>query len=313
MEIIKNIDQIDKPFENAVITIGNFDGVHLGHQSLLNRVVKKAEQINGRSIAMTFDPHPLKILGVNPPPVITRIDQKTELIKACGIDVLLCFAFDRGFSLTSAHDFVEHCLVKKLGMKIIIIGPDYTFGKNKQGNVDLLKELGEKFGFQTIVSSTINISEHKDLDQFDRISSTKIREIVMQGDVNRAKKYLGRYYQIRGKVIVGRKRGGSQLGFPTANIKLHDELCPKFGVYAVIIETIKGNFKGVANIGISPTFDDKEFTIEVHILNFDYDIYNTKIRVNIVERLRDEIKFHSIEKLSSQIFKDIEVAKKILR
>jgi len=163
-------------------------------------------------------------------------------------------------------------------------------------------------GFETIISAwtTDKDSGNK------RISSTRIRDIVSAGRVDQAMKYLGRHYQIRGKVIKGRERGGSKLGFPTANIKLHDELCPKIGVYAVLVETSMGNFKGVANIGFSPTFGDHMFTIEVHILNFNHDIYNTRIRVNMVKRLRDEKKFDSIEQLSEQIRQDIEISKEIL-
>lgn len=308
MQLLKTIDQIVAPFKNAVITIGNFDGVHLGHQSLFAQVKKKAKQINGTSVAMTFSPHPLKALGMSAPPLITRQDQKIELITACGLDVLLCLPFNKEFAAISAHNFIESFLVNKLGMKAIIIGEDYSFGKNRTGNIKLLKKEGQRLGFETLVSPWINDSD----TGLKRISSTRIREIVSNGKVNQAMKYLGRHYQIRGKVIKGRKQGGSQLGFPTANIKLHDELCPKPGVYAVTVETTKGNFWGVANIGFSPTFGDQMFAIEVHILNFDHDIYGTRFRMNMVERLRDEKKFSSIAKLSDQIKHDIEIAKDIL-
>ncbi len=308
MELIENLNQIDTPFKNAVITIGNFDGVHKGHQTLLRQVIEKTRQIDGTSVALTFDPHPQKALGISAPPLITRKDQKVELIEACGIDVLLCIPFDKAFAAISALDFIEKILVNKLGMKAIIIGADYSFGKDKKGNVNLLISEENRLGFTTIVSPWINDTD----SEVERISSTRIRKIVMEGKVDQAMKYLGRHYQIRGKVIKGRKRGGSQLGFPTANIKLHDELCPKLGVYAVTVETCNGNFWGVANIGFSPTFGDQMFTIEVHILDFDQDIYNTRIRVNMVERLRDEIKFSSIDDLSEQIENDIKIAKDIL-
>lgn len=308
MELIENIDQINSPFKNAVITIGNFDGVHKGHQSLFQQVIEKAKQINGTSVAMTFDPHPLKALGISGPPLITRRDQKLELIEQCGIDVLLCIRFNMDFAAITAHDFIETFLVNKIGMKAIIIGADYSFGKDRLGNVDLLKTEEDRLGFKTIVSPWINNTD----SDLERISSTRIREIVREGNVDHAMKYLGRHYQIRGKVVKGRERGGSQLGFPTANIKLHDELCPKLGVYAVTVETTKGNFQGVANIGFSPTFGDQIFTIEVHILDFNHDIYDTRIRVNMIKRLRDEQKFADIHELSEQIKKDIETAKDIL-
>ena len=309
MQLIENLNQIDRPFKNAVITIGNFDGVHKGHQSLFRQVIETAAQIDGTSIAMTFDPHPLKALGISAPPLITRRDQKIELIEACGLDVVLCIPFNKEFSQISAHDFIEKLLVEKIGTKAIVVGADYSFGKDRGGNVDLLEEEGPKLGFKTIVSDWINGIGIEN----ERISSTRIREIVMDGWVEEAVKYLGRHYQIRGKVIKGRERGGSQLGFPTANIKLHDELCPKVGVYAVTVETSVGKYMGVANIGYSPTFGDDMFTIEVHILEFDHDIYGTRIRVNMVHRLRDETKFNSIEELSRQIEHDIMTAKDILK
>jgi riboflavin kinase / FMN adenylyltransferase len=309
MELIENIDQIDASLKNVVFTTGNFDGVHRGHQSLCRQVIEKAKQINGTSVVMIFDPHPLKTLGKKSPAPITKRDQKIELIEKCGIDLLLCIKFDKNFASTTAIDFIKNILVKKIGIKKIIIGEDYSFGKNRTGNIELLKEQGRKLGFETIISPWTTDTDAGN----KRISSTRIREIVMEGKVDQAMQHLGRHYQIRGKVIRGRERGGSKLGFPTANIKLHDELCPKLGVYAVTVETIKGNFKGVANIGFSPTFGDHMFTIEVHILNFDYDLYNTRIRVNMVERLRDEKKFDSIALLSSQIKKDIKTAREILR
>jgi len=309
MELIEDLNQIKAPFTNAVVTIGNFDGVHKGHQALLDQVIERGARSDGTCIAMTFDPHPLRALGLSSPPLITRRDQKIELIESSGIDVLLCLPFDKAFAQISAREFIEDILVKKIGMKTIVIGPDYTFGKNRAGNIALLKAKGEELGYATIVSDWIRDVE----TDRARISSTRIRELVMDGHVDRARHYLGRFYQIRGKVIKGRKRGGSQLGFPTANIKLHDELCPKFGVYAVTVETVQGRFKGVANIGFSPTFGDQMFTIEVHIIDFKENIYGSRIRVNMVERLRDEIKFSSIEQLSGQIRKDIEKAKEILK
>ncbi len=309
MELFENIDQISSPFNRAVVTIGNFDGVHKGHQALMHQVIEKADEIGGTSVAITFEPHPLRALGLASPPLITRHDQKFELIEQTGIDVLICIPFTKEFAAIPARDFVTDMLVEKIGMKAIIIGPDYSFGKGRTGNVGLLQDMGKSLGFETIMSTWI-----KDANGgTERISSTRIRELVMDGHVAQAVKYLGRYYQIRGKVIKGRKRGGSQLGFPTANIKLHDELCPKLGVYAVTVETIKGNFPGVANIGFSPTFGDHMFTIEVHILDFDHDIYGSRIRVNMVARLRDEKKFSNIQELSGQIRQDIETAKEILK
>jgi riboflavin kinase/FMN adenylyltransferase len=309
MIIIEDINKIAKPYKNAVITIGNFDGVHLGHQALFYNLIEKAATLNGTSIAMTFEPHPIRVLKKNNhPPLITLYEQKVELIEKAGLDVLICIPFTQEFAAIPAKEFVKDILVKRIGIKAIAVGEDYTFGKNREGNIDLLKTLGNQCGFEVIVIDELHISNTYP----ERISSTKIRELVMAGKVAESQKLLGRYYQIRGKVEVGRDRGGKLLGFPTANINLYDELRPKIGVYAVIVECKGENFKGVANIGYSPTFDDYIFTVEAHILDFKENIYGQKIRVNFIDRLRDEKKFSNISELSEQIKKDIIKARKIL-
>lgn len=313
MELIEEIEKITKPYEKAVVTIGNFDGVHKGHQMLFHRVIQEAKAIGGTSVAITFEPHPLRVLGKEGPPLITRKDQKFELITASGIDVLICIPFTTTFAAISATHFVQNLLVEKIGMEAIVVGPDYTFGKDREGNVDSLVKAGKSLGFRVIIPEWFTTSGTQDGSENDRISSTMIRELVMEGRVDEVPQYLSRYYQIRGKVIKGRKRGGSQLGFPTANIKLHDELCPQMGVYAVTVETIKGKYNGVANIGYSPTFDDHLFTIEVHILDFSDDIYDTRIRVNMIKRLRTEKKFDGIDALAAQIQSDIETARALFK
>jgi riboflavin kinase/FMN adenylyltransferase len=309
MKHIDNLELITKPFDKAVITIGNFDGVHIGHQALFHEVIEKAEAINGTSIAMTFNPHPVRVLKKNGnPPLITVHEQKTELIEKTGIDVLICIPFTLDFAAIPAIDFVRDLLVKRIGMKAIVVGKDYTFGKDREGNLEFLKKCAKKYDFEVIVADWIPISNNIE----GRISSTKIREMVTAGKVDEAQQLLGRYYQIRGTVMTGRNRGGRLLGFPTANIKLHDELCPKTGVYAVTVEFMKSEYKGVANIGYSPTFEDNIFTVEVHLLDFDENIYGRNIRVNFIKRIRDELKFADIGELSGQIKKDIDEARRIL-
>jgi len=309
MKIIKNLDDIKEPFKKAVITIGNFDGVHIGHQALFHEVIEKADAIDGTSIAMTFEPHPIRVLKENShPPLITLYEQKVELIDRSGIDVLICVPFTRKFAAISARDFVEDILIRQIGMTIIVVGEDSAFGKNREGNIDQLRTFAELFDFEVILADWIQESNNSS----GRISSTKIRELVISGHLAEVPKLLGRYYQIRGVVATGRNRGGRLLGFPTANINLHDELCPKTGVYAVTVEFRDAKYKGVANIGYSPTFDDHVFTVEVHILNFDKNIYGQKIRVEFISRIRDEKKFENINALSEQIRRDIEKAQKIL-
>ena len=308
MEFVGQIEKITKPYKNAVITIGNFDGVHLGHQALFQKVIEKAEEIGGTSVTVTFEPHPMRILKKNDhPPLITLYEQKVELIESSGIDVLICIPFNKEFAALTASEFVEDLLVNHFGMKAIVVGEDYTFGKNREGNLDLLRKFSMHLGFEVVVVNWIQLT-----DWPGRISSTSIRELVMDGKVAEAQKLLGRNYQIRGIVTTGRNRGGKLLGFPTANIKLHDELCPKTGVYAVTVEQTDKEYKGVANIGYSPTFGDHVFTVEVHILDFDENLIGLKIRVNFIKRLRDEIKFSSISELSEQIKKDIKKARTIL-
>ena len=309
MELIEHIDEIEKPFENAVITIGNFDGVHIGHQALFHEVIEKADALGGTSIVMTFEPHPSRVLKQSDhPPLITLYEQKVELIASSGIDILICFPFTREFAAISAKEFVEDILLKRIGIKAIVLGRDYTFGRNREGNLELLQTYAENLGFEVIVADWIQTLN----TQPGRISSTHTRELVMAGKVADAQKLLGRYYQIRGIVATGHNRGGRLLGFPTANITLHDELCPKTGIYAVTVECGNKQYKGVANIGYRPTFDDHEFAVEVHILDFNDDIYGHKIRINFIQRIRDEIKFSNISELSDQIKKDIVKAREIL-
>ena len=306
---IKRIEDVTEPFNNAVITIGNFDGVHIGHQALFHEVVEKADAIGGTSVAMTFEPHPLRVLQQNNRlPLITLVEQKTELIERSGLDVLICVPFTREFAAMTARAFVADLLVTTIGMKAIVVGEDYSFGQNREGNIELLRSFAPEFGFEVIVADWIKTArEYK-----DRISSTRIRDLVMEGRMEQAQKMLGRNYQIRGKVVAGRDRGGKLLGIPTANINLQDELCPKSGIYAVTVDHGRNSYMGVANIGYSPTFDDHQFTVEVHILDFDQTIYDDDIRVNFVQRIRDEIKFTSIDHLKDQIHKDIAVAREIL-
>lgn len=310
MQLIRNIEEIREPYKNAVITIGNFDGVHIGHQALFHEVIEKAESLKGTSVAMTFEPHPIRVLKQNgSPPLITLYEQKLELISRSGIDVLICIPFTREFASITAREFVENILVGRIGTKAVVVGGDYSFGKNREGNIEVLKTYAQELDFEVIVADWIQ----KPGNGAGRISSTRIRELVTEGNVFEAQKMLGRYYQIRGTVEKGRNRGGKLLGFPTANIKLYDELAPKTGVYAVTVECGQGNkYKGVANIGYSPTFDDHIYTVEVHILDFNDNLYEQTIRVNFIARLRDEKKFSGIAELSEQIRKDIITAREIV-
>ena len=309
MKVINSLEEVNRPFKRAVVTIGNFDGVHLGHQAIFHEVIERTESIGGTSVAMTFDPHPMRVLKKNNhPPLITILEQKIELIARADLDVLICVPFTKEFAALTPREFVEDILIRKIGMAAIVVGHDYSFGKDRAGNVGMLRTFAELFDFEFILADWIQMAK----TESGRISSTKIRDLVMSGRVDRAQPLLGRFYQIRGTVTTGRNRGGKLLGFPTANIILLDELCPKTGVYAVTVESEGKQYDGVANIGYSPTFDDHIFTVEVHILDFDKNIYGGKIRVNFIRRIRDELKFSNISELSDQINKDVIAAREIL-
>jgi riboflavin kinase/FMN adenylyltransferase len=309
MKVVHGLDSIDKPFTRAVLTIGNFDGVHLGHQALFNEVISRARAIDGTAVAITFDPHPIRVLQNNGhPPLITLGEQKVELIRQTGLDALVVIPFTPEFAQISAREFLEDILIGRLGMAGFVVGGDYAFGRNREGNIDFLREASERLDFFVVVADWIQAP----LEGSGRISSTRIRELVQDGEVREARRLLGRPYQVRGTVLHGRDRGGKLLGCPTANLALQDELAPKTGIYAVTVEYDGDIHPGVANIGWSPTFDDHLFTVEIHLLDFSGDLYDKQIRVNFVERIRDEKKFSGISELAEQIQRDIAAAREIL-
>jgi riboflavin kinase / FMN adenylyltransferase len=309
MQHIQGLNEICHPFKRAVVTIGNFDGVHIGHQALFYEVIERAHVIDGTSIAITFEPHPLRVLKKNAsPPLITMFEQKVELIERSGIDVLISIPFTLEFAAISAQSFVEDLLVRRIGMKSIVVGEDYAFGRDREGDIDLLNSLAPRMGFEVVVTGMIRTLQ----GILERISSTAIRELVQAGEMQQACRMLGRHFQILGAVVPGRDRGGKLLGFPTANLKLDEALCPKAGIYAVTVETQGRLLQGVANIGYSPTFDDRQFTVEVHILDFKEIIYGQRLRVNFIKRIRDEKKFASLAALKDQIAEDAQTARRLL-
>lgn len=306
MEVINDLKQISNVYRNAAVTIGNFDGVHIGHQALFRKTIEKAHTLEGTSVVLTFEPHPLRILNPNRHfSLITLYEQKVELIRETGVDILVCVPFTQEFAATTAHSFVQNVLCDTIGMKAVIVGPDHTFGRSAEGNLASLREMGSIYGFEVVVSRWIEWGRR-------RISSTEIRKLVREGKMEQAAKLLGRHYQVRGTVIHGRHRGGKLLGFPTTNLRLHNELCPKKGVYAVMVECNGIGYQGVANIGCKPTFDDGEFGVETHILDFERQVYGQSIQVNFVRRLRSERRFPSPQALALQIRQDVREGREIL-
>lgn len=301
MEIILGIDQIKKPFLNPAVTLGNFDGVHLGHQKIFEKVKEEARKIHGESVVITFEPHPLKILSPEQcPPLLTPFRKKMMLIEKTGVEKVLCIQFTRAFAELSPVEFVKSVLLGKVEAKKIIVGYNYRFGRGKSGDVDSLKENCALFGVDVEVVEALRVTD-------TIVSSSKIRELIRDGEVKKASKLLGRDYPVIGQVIEGTKRGHA-LGFPTANLEMAEELYPKPGVYAVSVNWHQQCFNGLANIGFNPTFDAKAVSLEVHILNFESEIYGEELQVYFAERIRDEIRFPSTEGLIKQIRKDIEWA-----
>ena len=307
MEIIQGIDRLKAPFKNAVVTLGNFDGVHLGHQKIFARLKEEAVRLNGQGVVITFEPHPLKILSPERrPPLLTPFRKKLVLFEKSGIEFVLCIEFSKAFSEISPSEFVQGILIDKVGARKVIVGYNYHFGKGKGGDVRTLKKLCDLHHVDVEVVDALRVDH-------TTVSSSKLRELIREGHVEDASKLLGRDYPIIGKVIVGAKRGHT-LGFPTANLEISDELYPKKGVYAVEVVWGERTFNGVANVGFNPTFSAQGggkglFSLEVYILDFNHDIYGEEIQISFRRRIRDEVRFDSPSRLIEQIRKDIEWAR----
>ncbi len=306
MKIYRELNGITKPFDHACVTIGNFDGVHLGHQMLFAEVVQKAYKAGGTSVAITFDPHPLQVLRPKGMKLISTCEQKIELIEYAGIDVLIIIPFTMKFAGTTADHFVDKILIECIGTRELVVGYDYAFGKGRSGDIHFLTEQGKEKGFPVTV-----VEAHHEDDML--VSSTKVRELVAQGRMMDARKLLGRYYQIRGEVQIGKQRGGREIGFPTANLHVDEEdLVPKYGVYVCQVICDGKCYGGVLNIGYNPTFGESKLVAETHIFDFNQDIYGKPIKVNFLKHLRGEKKFAGSDELSVQIAKDVIEAKKVL-
>ncbi|MFH1625920.1 MAG: bifunctional riboflavin kinase/FAD synthetase, partial [Pseudomonadota bacterium] len=304
--IIDGTGNLNKQFRNPVITIGNFDGIHLGHQKIFREVKERASELKGHSIVYTFEPHPLNVLSPQKNVVlITSVSEKMKLMEGSGIDVIICEQFTPEYANLSPRQFVKGILVDKIGVRAIFVGHDYAFGKGREGNTDTLKGLGEEFDFEVHIVDAIKVDNVT-------VSSTKIRGLIQQGEVRKVARLLGRDYSITGKVSRGKSRGKT-LGFPTANLNSVKELFPKPGIYVVHVFYRDNIYQGVANIGFKPTFKDQALSIEVYILDFDKDIYDEDLKMSFVERLRDEKAFGSPDELVLQIKKDVEKAREIFR
>ena len=298
MTIYNNIKEFSST-DNTILTIGTFDGVHLGHQKVLERLTNSAKENNLESTVLTFFPHPRTILNPDKPlKLLNSVKERTELLNSSKVDNLIIHPFDKNFSELDPEKYVIEILVKKLKAKIILIGYDHKFGKNRTADITDLKIYGKKYGFKVIEIKAKEISNIA-------ISSTKIRKAISEGNISTAKKYLGYDFSLSGKIVHG-KSIGRTLGFPTANIEVKEEykLLPKNGVYLIQSVINHNKYFGMMNIGIKPTIKESSKTIEVNFFDFEGDLYNKKITVSIKQFIRNEIKFDSLELLKSQILKD---------
>jgi riboflavin kinase/FMN adenylyltransferase len=294
---------------STVVTVGTFDGVHLGHQMVLSRLAARAAERNTRSVLVTFEPHPLEI--VNPsvaPHLLTVGDEKLEVLAESGIDYLAVVPFTRHLASWEADRFVDEVLVSRFRVAHLLMGHDHAFGRNRSGNVEVLQRLGESRGFTVEVIEPVSAGSAG-----PPISSTFLRRAVAGGDLSHAREGLGRPYALGGRVVHGAKRG-RLLGFPTINVPLPSprKLLPPQGVYAARVQTPRGAFGGMLNLGARPTFDDDSITIEVHLFDVTDDFYGMRVRIDFLTRIRDTVRFDGIEALVAQLRRDETDARKVL-
>ncbi|MFA9409092.1 MAG: bifunctional riboflavin kinase/FAD synthetase [Candidatus Dadabacteria bacterium] len=302
---MKVIFDPEEPIQNSTsATIGNFDGVHIGHKKILSAVKQEAKQQGLSSCVITFHPHPQKVLQNIDIPLLVPIRERLKLLEDQGIDVVACYTFTKDIAKISAQDFVTDILVGKLNLKHLIVGPDFSFGRKREGNLSLLNKMGAEYGFDTEVVETA-------LYEGEIVSSTSIRNLVREGNLLKARNFLGYNFYIEGQVKEGERRG-RQIGFPTANLDTDWDILPKVGVYATLANVNGTKHQSITNIGYRPTFGHNGLLIETHIFDFDEDIYKKRIKVEFVDRVRDEQKFNGPEALVEQIKRDVERVKEIL-
>lgn len=296
--------------KGCVLSIGNFDGVHVGHQNILSRLCDKALELNLPSVVMLFEPQPREffakkngnLTACNPPARLMRLRDKLKYLEEAGVDFVLCVRFGEKFAHISAEDFISDLLAKQLKVRYLSVGDDFRFGAKRAGSFETLRNAGLKYRFAVEESHTHSLNE-------ERISSSLIREALKNDDLSLAEKLLGKPYSICGRVAHGNKLGRT-IGFPTANILLNRLVTPIQGVYAVQVETPQGKFNGIANVGNRPTINGTKPLLEVHIFNFNDSIYGEAIEVIFLQKIRNETKFESFEALKAQIEQDVMMVRK---
>lgn len=298
MEIIRGLHNITARHKGCVLTIGTFDGLHHGHQMLLSHLKAKSEELNYPNLLVTFEPQPREYFqGAVVPARLTRFREKVTILRGLALDRLLCIPFNERTRIIPAKDVIEGLLVNTLDVQYLVVGDDFRFGEGARGNYEMLKEAGDRFGFGVSHMGTLKF-EH------GRISSSRIRDALSLGDFELAEKLLGRPYFIMGRVVYGRQLG-HRLGVPTANIRLQRYRAALEGVFAVTVTGLDQQYDGIANIGVRPTVDGKEPLLEVHIFDFDEEIYGRLLTVTFLNKVRDEQTFDGLDSLKNQIEKDI--------
>ena len=302
MEIIRGLHNVKPRHRGCVLTIGNFDGVHHGHQLLLAHLIAKGEELGVPSMLMTLEPAPREFFaGETVPARLTRFREKVTLLEPTGLDRILCLPFNERIASIPAEWIVEDLLHKQLGIRYIVVGDDFRFGKGATGDYRMLQAAGERCGFEVSHIGTLTFDH-------ERVSSTRIRECLSEGDFMLAEKLLGHPYFIMGRVVYGRQLG-RKLGVPTANIQLQRYRAALEGVFAVSVRGLEKEYQGVANVGIRPTVDGREPLLEVHIFDFDRDIYGALLTVEFRHKIRDEIAFDGLDALKAQIQEDQRTAR----
>ncbi|MEJ2693612.1 MAG: bifunctional riboflavin kinase/FAD synthetase [Candidatus Thiodiazotropha sp.] len=306
MQLVRGLHNLKPDHRGCVATIGNFDGVHLGHQSVFRHLLEKGDELRLPTTVVTFEPQAREFFQADTAPArLTRLREKLQAIQEVGVDRVVVLEFNRRLAAMPAERFVEELLVKGLGTRFLSVGDDFRFGNGRQGDYGLLQRMGMEHGFEVENMNTYRLDA-------DRVSSTRIRELLTQGDFETASQYLGRPYRICGRIGHGDKRGRG-IGFPTLNLNLHRRVSPLHGVYAVRVEGLEAQpLPGVANIGVRPTVEGgARYLLEVHLFNFARSVYGEHVSVECVRKLRDEQRFENFEALRRQIQRDAEAAKEI--
>ncbi|HZP39952.1 MAG TPA: bifunctional riboflavin kinase/FAD synthetase [Candidatus Binatia bacterium] len=306
MRVIRHLVRQPERIGRVVLTLGNFDGVHLGHQAIVRRAVERARAIGGRAVALTFEPHPLAVLAPEQaPPIIQPLRDRLVLLRELGVETTVLQRFTRTFAALEPEAFVRDFLLRRLELRHVVVGYNVSFGRARAGSAATLQALGGALGFGVDLVGPVEVAG-------ERVSSTRLREVLRAGDVAAARRLLGRPYALRGRVVAGDRRGRT-LGFPTANLHVRPALLlPPDGVYAVEVEVAGARRPGVLNVGVRPTFDGRRRTIEAHLLDFDGDLYRAWALARFVERLRGERAFAGPEALRAQIAADVEHARRVL-